>query len=96
MPDGLAAPPDDGLRGRWKPIETAPKDQGIMVYEPEHTCDNGWTNEASIYLSHWSLGDALNAPHWTRDCIKGRPTHWMPLPLPPAALDAAGVPAEEA
>jgi len=59
---------------KWYPIETAPMDQYIQVYEPKippHVmsaicdisgCSFGWVN-----------GTVLSC----------NPTHWMPLPEPP-------------
>lgn len=59
----------------WQPIATAPKDGRILVF-------GGRFTEPDCV---WSDGD------WWRYCIKrgdlltSLPTHWMPLPSPPAA-----------
>lgn len=65
----------------WQPIETTPKDdaeylvsndrgQFVVWFDPDWT-DGGW----------WMVSDG-------KDCerpLRGRtPTHWMPLPTPPA------------
>jgi hypothetical protein len=59
----------------WQPIETAPKDKWVLVYEPDWphlmvakwVCDNMWKyarENGGVYLT----------------CC---PTHWMQLPEPP-------------
>ncbi len=56
----------------WQPIETAPKDDSvILVYDGAgmHVAWIGWTeNEKPVYFD---------------DNVAIRPTHWMPLPEPP-------------
>lgn len=60
----------------WKPIETAPKDNPILVYEPK--AGNG-----SIYVCKWD--------NWRNGWVEASgevhhmwfPTHWAELPLPP-------------
>jgi hypothetical protein len=72
----------------WKPIETAPSDTEIVVYAPTET--------PSVFTAmkfEWGTG----SPDWGRysggiDASKDDyfgdpdfyPTHWMPLPAPPA------------
>lgn len=77
----------------WQPIETAPKDgRCILAYFPNITY---YTHAMERYTSYdidktrWSQGDSLNEPHWTYGPIKGFPTHWMPLPAPPANTEGA-------
>jgi hypothetical protein len=57
----------------WQPIETAPKDEVILVYDGD-----------DIYMAEWD--DSFNSRGW-RLYIDGarlyRTTHWMPLPEPP-------------
>ena len=57
----------------WKPIETAPMDTDVLLFEPDY----------SIFVgSNFSLDDGDS--YW---CACGgprrKPTHWMPLPEPP-------------
>lgn len=66
---------------KWQPIETAPKDVEIIVFDP--------TNEPPVFtatqLYEWvcSVEDRY-APRdeYFGDAPK-KPTHWMPLPEPP-------------
>ena len=70
---------------QWKPIETAPKDGTI--------CDL-WVCGARAPSCYWNDDDGLcGAPHWRQNyaevqgCsfeLPGIPTHWKPLPSPPA------------
>jgi hypothetical protein len=75
----------------WQPIETAPKDQWIFVYE-------GNVKRFSVkncYVCQWAYADQFwyektsNIPDITRlknnitTYLTCRPTHWMPLPEPP-------------
>jgi hypothetical protein len=71
----------------WQPIETAPKDgSAVWVGSPHSICP------AYFYVEAWRnwfkgpryenvhLGSAAFAP----EEIWFKPTHWMPLPKPPA------------
>lgn len=70
----------------WMPIETAPKDGStILAFEPGYGLGDG---KGVIATVHW-----LNAD-WSEACwacpldlgkVFDLPTHWMPLPTPPAA-----------
>lgn len=54
----------------WQPIETAPKDRSwIMTYQPGHG------RVRAINIDYWAEEDG----GWN-----GKPTHWRPLPAPPA------------
>jgi len=72
----------------WQPIETAPKDDALLVcgtrqgWEhcgPHIVCArrDSWTGRWSIY----GAAPSRHSPQWL-DTID--PTHWMPLPAPPA------------
>jgi hypothetical protein len=66
----------------WQPIETAPKDgTRLLVW-----ANNLWREPA---IAYWSRSGPLNPPCWVGGhCHVGhidQPTHWMPLPTPPAA-----------
>ena len=66
----------------WKPIETAPKDlQPIILYMP-------YLDEPENYqIGYWNSG------RW-ENCIDSmyelKPTHWMPLPIPPKKKHCCG------
>lgn len=68
----------------WQPIESAPKDgtQFVMLDNAVKTAtvghwmaDVAWINEGAL------AGQALAKPCWFP---LATPTHWMPLPPPPA------------
>lgn len=79
---------DKYATGKWYPIDTAPKDESVLI------CEDG-----VIAVAHWwsciSKHDGRDIGHWTTDCVSGfdwefdlrRPTHWMPLPDPPVTID---------
>lgn len=79
------AKPDDDARDAWQPIETAPVDQRVLIYDP----DDRQAVSVRHIGSHWKTH--LNTPQgaW-------QPTHWMPLPKPPAAMRGELPPSEEA
>ena len=62
----------------WQPIETAPKDgTQILVYEPEE-------KYTPIYVVVYDNGKWIEASG--EQYANWKPTHWMPLPLPPKDL----------
>ena len=66
----------------WRPIETAPKDgTGFLYHEP--VSDNH-----RIVGSGYFDGDCFRAvDFFNPDDPAVTPTHWMPLPTPPAAKE---------
>lgn len=66
-----------GDRKEWQPIETAPKGRAVLIYKPN-------TNEQ--YVAAYITGE--HGPGWCDQsgCQIFRPSHWRPLPEPPAAL----------
>jgi hypothetical protein len=77
----------------WQPIETAPKDGTRVIlgfFRPNvfETLDQ--KPQAGIVLGRYVRGDVppLCASAWQTESGQGfqwEPTHWMPLPEPPAA-----------
>lgn len=58
---------------KWQPIETAPKDGTDILL--------GFANDnrpavVAGWYDNWEEYDTINV-------VKGRPTHWMPLPEAP-------------
>lgn len=57
---------------QWQPIETAPRDAKFLAW-----------NGAQVFI-----GEYLHGKFFTSRGLDGRssppPTHWMPLPMPPA------------
>ena len=65
----------------WQPIETAPKDEAVIVFLTDAA--HGMTIEIAHRSSNDPDGDWYAATH-DGPPIDVRPTHWMPLPEPPA------------
>ena len=67
-------------KSAWKVIETAPKDATRI-----------WCFNGSQGVMHWIEGDGYALWVWTEELLSDadpepeQPTHWMPLPEPPAA-----------
>ena len=69
----------------WMPIETAPKtSKAILVYcaERKNTFTVTWARDEEYpWSGKWK--------HFVGDLLNAVPTHWMPLPPPPALLEKA-------
>ena len=71
----------------WRPIETAPKGELILVADgstlaPATFCFDLWY----FWEGGLQLDDNLEQSGIMNNWIKGfGPTHWMPLPAPPSA-----------
>ena len=68
--------------GGWQPIETVPRDTDVLIWESGDVC------RASLRVA----GDEA---FWECLCTQPvvytpEPTHWMPLPAPPAAMKDGG------
>lgn len=74
---------------RWQPIETAPRDAYILV----------WDVDSGVNVSYFGQGVTAESDEWKdgwrteftdqRDSpmiLSGPVTHWMPLPEPPAMV----------
>ena len=60
----------------WQPIETAPKDRKILLYDPSYGGLHDPAGEGSIFVGQFSGG-------WADGDFDMQPTHWMPLAEPP-------------
>ncbi len=67
----------------WQPIETAPRDgTEILIFEP--------ASAAKIHVVSWQESEDYKVWCYAEEvlsdiCPEGaEPTHWMPLPQPPA------------
>lgn len=72
----------------WRPIETAPRDgTAIILYRPTHnevaTGRYDRNQHARTPRPYWEDMRPYLGVTWMRDNV---PTHWMPLPNPPADL----------
>ena len=65
---------------QWQPIETAPKDGTAILV------NTGYAHDAWQYVTAHYRNDL-----WVACCSSSivRPSHWMPLPEPPQALNGA-------
>jgi hypothetical protein len=66
------------VEGGWRPIESAPEERLVLLYmalpgEPLGF-DIGWLEDGD-----WMLSSKDNEP-----ADVAQPTHWQPLPAPPA------------
>ena len=88
MEDWLDVQPDGSLAQEWQPIETAPKNIEIFIGSfidevfvfGKSVCfyEVGNEFEGEFYRGwFWSIDDVCES---VAEC----PTHWMPLPKPPA------------
>jgi hypothetical protein len=101
-----AAPPPVGPSEAWRPIETAPKDGTACVLcwgidaegEPIDWTINAQTAGVFVQVASWWVDDDGANGEWmvytdqpAEPRLHFNPTHWMPLPQPPAiaALRAA-------
>jgi hypothetical protein len=66
----------------WQKIETAPKDgTKVLVWSEDHP----WRE---LGIAFWGRSNPMNRPAWQGGHCRidhiDQPTHWMPLPAPPA------------
>lgn len=76
---------DEAEEHAWRPIETAPEDENILVATVGGHVDTAfWTDDDGEGRKWWWLESANKyAPHPIHPDLV--PTHWMPLPKHPAA-----------
>lgn len=81
------------MRGQsWQPIETAPKNEPVIVvmrgqqfvawFQDDESDPEFEVGFSSDWDQCWLVTDNKHGPYPLRG---GRPTHWQPLPAPPAA-----------
>ena len=69
----------------WRAIESAPKNESVLIYIPNaehygHGVYRGMLVDMGAG-QHWSANAVAMGRDLGRDTM---PTHWMPLPAPPA------------
>lgn len=69
----------------WQPIETAPRDNSIILLAGIDDDGNQVVGEGYWETYSWWDGEHNN-PEWSW-CWEADPTHWMPLPEPPKKGD---------
>jgi hypothetical protein len=76
---------------QWQPIESAPKDGSAVLLCDFSEGTYRTTEYPSVVVGWWDdgewrdMGDIGCCGQYNYD-----PTHWMPLPEPPAALGTVG------
>ena len=69
---------------QWQPIETAPKDgTNIILFGEGKVTVGGWVS-AEDQGAEPGEEYLIAAGWWSIDLADNNPTHWMPLPDPPA------------
>lgn len=69
--------------GEWQPIETAPKKDEFLAYDPVSGLMDVCYYESSFKRVSSCQSDGEYGPHY-EDFNADRATHWMPLPPPPS------------
>jgi hypothetical protein len=85
----------------WQPIETAPKDGTEVLLAVGGIVDTGnWQAESPVGLESGVIVDPVLPEGWYG--LRGlcpwdgvQPTHWMPLPEPPQAVNAGATPSAQ-
>jgi hypothetical protein len=70
----------DSLEAGWQPIETAPRDEPLILFSPD-------AREPKVCIGslvRWHDGSEDWADWWSDHLIDAEPSFWMPLPPPPA------------
>lgn len=83
----------DTIAGQWRPIETVPKDETVILANFDAMClltgaPHVWT---ATYVTKWRdlngrrvEGDGMWCEaSYAAGNENGTPTHWLPLPEPP-------------
>ena len=91
---GPASWPAPTYSPQWQPIETAPKDGlvklGFCPIGDDFWIGSMWWNDDDLEWLTDGIPRALvlvdGEPTDTSICEQAKPTHWMPLPLPPRNL----------
>ena len=75
---GMTAEEERAAEGGWQPIETAPKDGSTILYSA-----GGWVCAGCWHIreEQWREHNNFPSDSWGTEDY---PTHWMPLPSPPA------------
>lgn len=76
----------------WKPIETAPKDARILLWNGSFVTAGNWDatfetfldDEADVPRERGAWTDHTVADWGMEENTELFPTHWQPLPEPPA------------
>lgn len=80
----------------WQPIKSAPKDgTPILIFNPRNdrkpVCEAAWAYDYEGAPGYWATPHGVKGRGYT--ILPEAPTHWMPLPEPPASGIEAAQPA---
>lgn len=73
----------------WQTIETAPRMQTILMFAVTDIADDGEARNWKMATGFWHSSN--RAWRWDGRGVRSydiQPTHWMPLPAPPAERGA--------
>lgn len=76
------------MMDEWQPLDTIPEDVDALIYTPERRFMVSSPNDGmveSIEPAHMAVAHREGESHITDGEYSFFPTHWMPLPAPPAA-----------
>ena len=68
----------------WQPIETAPTDCEVLIWTGENRYVAKWAKNIETDEIGWIVADLGDGNR----VIANSPTHWMPLPPPPAQKES--------
>jgi len=78
----------------WQPIETAPKDGTYLLLINVRDFERGQMLPFVGVYTHLGIGKAWSKWIAVPGCYGQKPTHWMPLPAPPANVSPTSRPTE--
>lgn len=72
----------------WQPIDTAPQDGPIMVFQPKRELFEGYWLDEIVVVAERNGFDGWTVSHvsgyeWESELDSKYVTHWMPLPVSP-------------
>lgn len=70
-----------GTATAWLPIETKPANMASRLYWVDGFCVQGFVDATGELMAQSEV-----SPHWRK--MRGKPTHWMPLPAAPSPLNS--------
>lgn len=67
----------------WQPIETAPKEMRVFVFDPHEGMGVAEWSGSGDWFAAWGDYKFVDVGIEQIDLFVCYPTHWMPLPDPP-------------
>jgi len=69
----------NAITGTWMPIDTAPRDERVLLWNGTGTYCGHWAKSIETDDEAWIIAEFGNEG----DQLLIKATHWMPLPAPP-------------